>query len=121
MARLKVHPTSIVAERRRSNRIRKPFKHYNSNSSPADQPSLRSKIKRKVSKSQMEKGAQESNFIESPVNALSDAIYSETSSLEILSGTSNSQNIPPSKTTRVNISSAEQMLQCTHLYIPLFF
>lgn len=55
----------------------------------------RSKIKRRVSTKQSDRSFScERTFIESPANALSDALYSETS-LEVLSGVQNSQNIPP--------------------------
>lgn len=97
----KLKPTDTTVARRRSSRTRKPLKYTQDYCcSSEDIATEQTKIKRKVSKQQTARSAQENNFIESPVNALSDALYSDAS-LELLSGVMNSQNIPP-KTTQVN-------------------
>lgn len=52
-------------------------------------------IKRKVSVKQAEWNCSENCVKESPVNALSDALYSETSADSLLSGVQNNQPVPP--------------------------
>lgn len=105
-AKHRVKPTDTTVARR-SSRTRKPPKYaqnyYSSRDTttkPSDAVLSEFKIKRKVSKQETARNTGESNSVESPVNALSDALYSDTS-LDRLSGVVNSQNIPPPKTTQV--------------------